>query len=137
MHHERDPEAINSETRPEVGYEYRDISVKGIAQATFHFFFWSTLVIVLTYVGFYFALDLPIRPDKTPETIPSYPNPLLQGDVGVKVEISEVKRKEHEQLSQYGWVDKEKGIARIPIDKAMEEVAATGLQPTPSGEAKL
>lgn len=31
-------------------------------------------------------------------------------------------RQEEQTLSQYGWVDKEKGIARVPIERAMELV---------------
>ena len=127
MQHDRDPEAINAEIRPEIGYEYRDISVKGIVQFTVWFFAGTTIVIALTYVFFWGLIDLPLRPTTPPETIPAYPNPLLQCGQMVKWDISKVKRDEDEHLNSYGWVDQERGIARIPIDKAMEEVAARGL----------
>jgi len=32
----------------------------------------------------------------------------------------------------YGWVDKERGIVRIPIERAMELIAKEGLQSRPS-----
>jgi hypothetical protein len=32
------------------------------------------------------------------------------------------RERQRQRLSSYGWVDKEKGIAHIPIDRAMERV---------------
>lgn len=137
MHHDRDPEAINAETRPEIGYEYRDISVKGLAVSGIWFFVGSTIAIALTYVGFVLLIDLPLRPVEAPSVIPSYPNPLLQSNTGVKADIAEVKRLEDEQLNHYGWVDKEKGVARMPIDTAIEELAAKGLSSKPEGTTEV
>jgi hypothetical protein len=36
------------------------------------------------------------------------------------IEIQELHSAEDQTLSTYGWVDKKKGIVRIPIDRAME-----------------
>jgi hypothetical protein len=36
-------------------------------------------------------------------------------------------------LSSYGWVDREAGVARIPIERAMELLAARGLPARPEG----
>src|SRR5262245_30407396 len=39
-------------------------------------------------------------------------------------------RKEHDaRLNGYGWVDRSKGIAHIPITRAMESIAAGALPP--------
>jgi hypothetical protein len=35
-------------------------------------------------------------------------------------DLEEFRRKEEELLHTYGWVDRKKGIARVPIDVAME-----------------
>jgi flagellar biosynthesis/type III secretory pathway M-ring protein FliF/YscJ len=43
-----------------------------------------------------------------------------------------VRKEEQERLDTYGWVDKERGIVRIPIARAMELVAKEGLQSRPS-----
>ena len=139
MHHERDPEAINSETRPELGYEYRDISVKGLAVSTLWFFVGSTIVIALTYVFFVTFIKLPLRSEASPTPIPQFPNPLLQSNTKVKSDIAEVRRHEDETLSSYGRADQQKGVARMPIERAMEEVAEKGLSPSPAtaGETKL
>lgn len=37
-----------------------------------------------------------------------------------QVELQELRAKEDHILSTYGWVDKQKGIVRIPLDRAME-----------------
>lgn len=39
-------------------------------------------------------------------------------------ELQEVRTKEAEQLNHYRYVDKEKGVVRLPIDRAMELFAA-------------
>jgi hypothetical protein len=126
MHHERDPEAINSETKPEIGYEYRDISVKGLIVSTVWFFGGSTVVIALAYLFFVLAVDLPIRPATPPETVPQYPNPLIQGTAAVKADIASLRKQEEQKLHGSGWVDEKSGVAHIPIEEAMKKLAEQG-----------
>jgi hypothetical protein len=57
------------------------------------------------------------------------PAPRLQ--VNPARDIVEHRRAEDRVLSSYGWIDAEKGIARIPIDRAMALVAERGI-PAPS-----
>lgn len=37
-------------------------------------------------------------------------------------ELQQLRQREDEQLGSYGWVSREQGIVRIPIDRAMELV---------------
>lgn len=60
------------------------------------------------------------------------PAPRLQ--VNPARDILEHRRAEDRVLSGWGWVDAEKGIARIPIDRAMALVVERGL-PAPSAPA--
>ena len=53
------------------------------------------------------------------------PAPRLQGDPGA--DRVRVQQAQLEILNSYGWVDRDAGIARIPIDRAMEILAKTGL----------
>ena len=46
------------------------------------------------------------------------PQPKLQ--ISPQDELQQLLQKENEILGTYGWVDREKGIARIPIDRAMQ-----------------
>jgi hypothetical protein len=36
------------------------------------------------------------------------------------IEIQELHAQEDQTLSTYGWMDKNKGVVRIPIERAME-----------------
>jgi len=45
------------------------------------------------------------------------------GDSGVAIDPAE----EQAQLSSYGWINRDAGIAHIPIDRAMEIIVARGL----------
>lgn len=53
------------------------------------------------------------------------PKPLLQETPALDLE--RFRAQEEETLSTYGWVDRQKGVVRIPIERAMEIVAREGL----------
>lgn len=38
---------------------------------------------------------------------------------------------ERHELTSYGWVDRQQGVVRIPIDRAMHDVAASGIKDWP------
>jgi len=59
--------------------------------------------------------EVPTRVSTGPVT-PS--GPQLQADP--VADMKAMDKAQSELLATYGWVDKEKGVARIPIDKAME-----------------
>ena len=42
-------------------------------------------------------------------------------------ELAEFRLRQAKLLSSYGWVDREAGVVRIPIDRAMDLVAERGL----------
>ncbi len=60
--------------------------------------------------------------------------------VGVRVtadqpaQLRELRQSEERRLNEYGWVVRPEGIARIPIERAMEIIAQQGLpkQPQPA-----
>ena len=56
---------------------------------------------------------------------PNVPQPQLQPDPVADYNVYRVSA--GELLHSYGWVDQKAGIARIPIDKAMDLVAERGL----------
>ena len=47
-------------------------------------------------------------------------------------DLVSVLKGEEEILDTYGWVDKERGIVRVPIARAMELLAKEGLRSRPS-----
>jgi hypothetical protein len=61
---------------------------------------------------------------------PQPPAPRLQVDP--KADLDRLRAEERERLSTYGWADRERRIARIPVERAMELLAERGLAGWPS-----
>ena len=53
------------------------------------------------------------------------PEPRLQ--TNPKQDLIDMRAKENETLYSYGWVDKTRGVVRIPIDEAMKLTVERGL----------
>ena len=53
------------------------------------------------------------------------PEPRLQ--TNPREDMEELRRQEDQILNSYGWVDKNAGVARIPIEEAMKIVVQRGL----------
>ena len=84
--------------------------------------FWG--FVVLTMVGLFFYLRTGAPGAFGQPTEHPFPEPALQTRPR-----DDLKRFELEQrmaLSGYGWIDRSKGVARIPIDEAMRTIAARG-----------
>ena len=60
-------------------------------------------------------------PTKAPETAA----PRLQ--ISPRSDLEQMRANEEKTLHSYGWVDKQKGVVRIPIERAMELTAQRGL----------
>jgi hypothetical protein len=61
------------------------------------------------------------------------PEPRLQVDA--PNELRQMRAAEEATLNSYGWVDKEAGVVKIPVERAMEILAKKGL-PARKQEAK-
>ena len=57
------------------------------------------------------------------------PNPRLQSNPFAELDL--LRAKQQARLTSYGWVDQPAGVAHIPINKAMDLLAANGIPPTP------
>ena len=51
--------------------------------------------------------------------------------------LAELRAAEDSDLTSYGWVDRESGIARIPIDRAMQLLLERGLPDVGAGQTPL
>jgi hypothetical protein len=64
----------------------------------------------------------------------SFPAPQLETDE--RTQLNDIRLREEDTLSTYGWVDQKAGTVRIPIDRAMDILAQRGLPVrSQSGEA--
>ena len=64
-----------------------------------------------------------LPPMAAPRQIPPAPRLVTDEATQITAHRSQVEA----QLSEYGWVDEEEGIVRIPLERAMELVAERGL----------
>ena len=124
------------------GYERQDIGVAGVL-----YFLLGLLVaglfIFFLVDGIYSYLDkrsaaeqAPVNPLVTnapedtrliPKDYPQteFPNPRLETDE--RGQLNSIRLQEEETLASYGYVDKNAGTIRIPIDRAMDLIAQRGL----------
>lgn len=59
----------------------------------------------------------------------AFPDPRLEEDE--RGELNNILLDQQQKLNSYGWVDEKAGVARIPIERAMQLVAQRGLLATP------
>ena len=102
---------------------------------TFRTIFWLGVLLVVSigaiYVFSVILLGFSINrrpatpPVSNPTALPELPQPALQ--VVPPEDLAQYTEQEQMLLESYAWVDKDAGIARIPIDEAMQILAETGL----------
>ncbi len=96
-----------------------------------------TLVAIVLMWGLSSALKKDIAGRQPPppvlagaRTQPLPPAPRLQ--TNPPIVLNELRERENAVLTSYAWVDREKGIAQIPVDRALEILAAKGLPVPPT-----
>ena len=125
MHDERDDPELLSEIE-KLGYEPRDVPVEQTWRHAAMLYISIAVIMGLSWV-FMAIVDRAQaeRPDMStferPRS-PGDPYPLLQSNVTAHKDIANLRRLEREKTDTAGWIDKEAGVARIPIDDAIELV---------------
>jgi hypothetical protein len=66
-----------------------------------------------------------LYPNRQAIDVDQFPQPRLQKTP--PVDLMGMMQEEQARITSYGWVDKNAGIARIPVDRAMEILAQKGL----------
>ena len=122
--------------QPEAGRETQDVSIPAIVKFGIGLAVVTALVSVAMWALFrvYAA-----REDKHDQPVPPMVAASLQRTPsGPRLEPDPLaprlaaRARENAVLSSYGWVDRGAGIARIPIDRAMELLVERGLPPPKS-----
>lgn len=118
-----------------VGHETRDASVRDIVITLASLAVGAALVCVLVYGIFRYLADHPLTAvpsnpmaETDRQQIP--PAPLLEEHPAI--ELRDLHSQEDKILSTYGWTDKNAGIVRIPIDRAMELQLQKGFPTRPA-----
>jgi hypothetical protein len=112
----------------------REIDVRGIVKVGV----WLAVVTLAGFLiawGFYRFLS---RGEKQHDPKPSpiaeaarpqiVPGPPLQATP--EVELAAFRKSEEARLATWAWIDKAHGIAEVPVEKAIDAVAAEGALPT-------
>ena len=121
-------------------HEHRDVDVLSLFSIVLILFI-STAVILLVVaiMMHYFNLKEPAKAAGQ-ANIPSarteeFPQPRLEIKPGAN--LAELRAAENADLNSYGWIDREKGTARIPIDRAMQLILERGLPDVGAGKTPL
>ncbi len=115
------------------GYETRDASISTLVKFAIGLFVLLVVAIwAMRGLFHYFGVKQTLGPPASPfaDTRPLPPGPRLQ--VAPAKDWQQLHASESEILNSYGWVDKQAGVVRIPISRAMDLLAQRGL-PTRSG----
>ena len=123
-------------------YERSDVSVIGIVLSTIGLVVGSALALALMAWMFLefekraaAAEAERIPPTRVSEPLPEHPpKPVLQAAPGSSfelrnpaIEMQDWRRQEQELLESSGWVDRNNGIVRIPVERAKQLLLERGL----------
>lgn len=116
-----------------VGHEVRDVDFRPVVAASIGL----AVVIVLVLVGMWVLfgdlaarrarLSTPANPLVAESGRELPPEPRLQA--APIDDLRHLRASEEKVLTSYAWVDADKGIVRIPIERAMDLLAARGIHP--------
>jgi hypothetical protein len=124
------PDPEYASTPPGAGYEHTDANVWIIVK----FGLWLAVTAAIIHVGLLVMFRLFVEQRET--AVPQYP---LATDTGLQLpaqprlqrfpanEAFDLRRQEAAALGTYGWVDRNAGTVRLPIDEAMRLTVERGL----------
>jgi hypothetical protein len=118
----------------ELGYEVRDLNTVAIRNATIGFFIFAIASALIGFVA-YRLMNPTVFDEKAPgkRILPAANYPMLQSNIGAKVDIEEIRQHETAVLNApVGWADKEQTHLHVPIDEAIAIVAKNGIKATGS-----
>jgi hypothetical protein len=119
------------------GYEQRDANIRGLLK----FALGMALVLLVTLFAMRWTLDFfnkiePLGPPASPMASPTQrelpPNPRLQ--VQPRQDLANYCAVQDREVNTYDWVDRQSGIVRIPVDRAMDLILQRGLPSRSPGE---
>jgi hypothetical protein len=106
-----------------VGHETEDANVRAIVYTGVALAVGAAIIGVLVYGIFQYLAGLPITTapsnpmaDIDRQQIP--PGPVVEEHPAI--EVKDLRAHEDQILSTYGWTDKNTGVVRIPIDRALD-----------------
>ncbi|HEY2101788.1 MAG TPA: hypothetical protein VGH08_00900 [Chthoniobacterales bacterium] len=122
-----------NQVQPAIGHETRDLNVRAVALFAAGMVLCGAIIYIGTAELFaFFKRQHPSAesPSRIAVPHPIAPEPRLQENP--TTDFDRFRATEEAKLNSYGWVDKERNVIRIPIERAMDLIAQRGL-PVRSG----
>jgi len=113
----------------ESGHEVSDINPKRVAMVGLALATVIALALLVTYglFHYFYSGETRTRPLPSPLSYSREPTPEPRLSVEPGEELKTLRSEEDAMLKSYGWIDRDKGVVRIPIDRAIEILAERGL----------
>src|SRR4029077_4218786 len=115
--------------RAESGHEVSDINSKRVARVGLALATVIALALLVTYglFHYFYSGETRTRPLPSPLSYSREPTPEPRLSVEPGEELKTLRSEEDAMLKSYGWIDRDKGVVRIPIDRALEILAERGI----------
>ena len=129
----------NNQQNRRAGHEETDINVWAVGKFAVGLMLVAVASLFLLFGLFRYLLSREGGPPAgrsqvaASEPAKAFPQPQLQ-ETEV-LDLKAIRAAEDQVLNSYAWIDPEKGVVRIPIDRAMDLLVERGL-PVRAGEAK-
>ncbi|MGI9115437.1 MAG: hypothetical protein ACR2FX_10495 [Chthoniobacterales bacterium] len=111
-----------------MGHETRDISVRLVAWVALGLIV-AAIIMHVGVAGLFYVFKQDHPSPETPSRITEprviAPEPRLQNNPSA--DLAQFRTEEESKLNSYGWIDKEAGVIRIPIQRAMDLIGERGL----------
>jgi hypothetical protein len=131
----------NSQHTPGAGHEETDINVRVVGKFAAALVLVAVAALFLLFGLFRYLVSREGGPPAgrsqvaASEPAQAFPQPQLQEHE--VLDLKAIRAAEDRVLNSYTWMDPEKGVVRIPIDRAMDLVVERGLPSrVPAGEVK-
>ena len=125
------------ETKSPVGHETRDTNVRLVVLFGLGTAIVTVLVLLTMWVFYGYTMRREASRDRPAPPLAGEREPLMgpRLQVSPAQDLREMRESEDEYLNTYGWMDPERGIVRVPIDRAMDLLLEKGLPAREGGEA--
>jgi hypothetical protein len=115
-----------------VGHEERDVNAWAVGKFAIALTLACILSLALLFGLFRYFLSL--EGGKSIDNVKAPPAPQLQTTPAK--DLRAIRAAEDQLLNNYGWVDQQKGIVRLPIDRAIDLLAQKGLPSRPQTDVQ-
>ena len=111
------------------GHEVSDINPKRVAIVGLALATVIAVSLLVTYGLFHYFYrgETRTRPLPSPLSYSREPTPEPRLSVEPGKDLKTLRSEEDAMLKSYGWIDRDKGVVHIPIDRAIEILAERGL----------